>query len=198
VMNAVPHLIEGGFHNLRAGLVMKSFRFALFLFLLVSLCVVAPAQQTAPPRRGPQRVVTTTRLVRVFSELETEWHQAVQQKDSAVLDRLLGEDFQEWKPSIAGPVPREEWQQRAFAQELRSFQLRRVAVRSLNEETVVVSFVLSESVQSGGKLEEQDSFIVDLWAKIDGRWVCTDRYASPVNGPAGRAVVEDVKPNGKH
>jgi hypothetical protein len=86
----------------------------------------------------------------------------VQQKDSAALNRLLGEDFLELSPNVVGPVPREDWQQRAFAQELRSFRIRQMAVRSLNEETAVASFVVSESVQSGGALQERSSFVVDV------------------------------------
>jgi hypothetical protein len=156
------------------------------------------AQQSEPlPQRAWQRVVTTTRLVTLFSELETEWLQRVQQKDSPALERLLGEDFLELSPNAAGPVPREDWQQRALAQDLQSFRLRQMAVRSLNEETAVASFVLSESVQSGGALQERSSFVVDVWTRTSGRWVCTGRYVSPVSG-AGSSAVQDAKPSGKH
>jgi Domain of unknown function (DUF4440) len=156
------------------------------------------AQESKPlPQRASQRAATTTRLVTVFSELETEWLQGGQQKDSAALERLLGEDFLELSPNVVGPVPREDWQRRALAQELQSFRLHQMAVRSLNEETAVASFVLSESVQSGGALQERSSFVVDVWARTSGRWVCTGRYVSPLSG-AGQSVVEDSKPSGKH
>lgn len=100
-------------------------------------------------------------------------------------------------PKAAGPVPREDWQQRALGQELQSFRLRQMAVRSLNEETAVASFVLSESVQSEGALQERSSFVVDVWTKTSGRWVCRGRYVSPLSG-AVQSVVEDAKPSGKH
>jgi hypothetical protein len=109
---------------------------------------------------------------------------------------LLGEDFLELSPNAAGPVPREDRQRRAFAQELQSFRLRQMAVRSLNGETVA-SFVLNESVQSGNALQERSSFVVDVWTRTTGRWVCTGRYVSLVSG-AGPSAVEDAKPTGKH
>jgi ketosteroid isomerase-like protein len=167
-------------------------------FLAAGWPGLAGAQESNPlPQRASQRVVTATRLVTVFSELETEWLQGVQQKDSAALARLLGEDFLELSPNAAGPVPREDWQQRALAQDLQSFRLRQMAVRSLNEETAVASFVLSESVQSGGALQERSSFVVDVWTRTSGRWVCTGRYVSLVSG-TGPSAVEDAKPTGKH
>jgi hypothetical protein len=170
----------------------------LFFFLAAGWRGLAGAQESnPPPQHASQRVAITTRLVTVFSELETEWLQGVQQKDSAALDRLLGQDFLELSPNVVGPVPREDWQQRVFAQELRSFRLRQMAVRSLNEETAVASFVLSESVQSGGALQERNSFVVDVWTRTIGRWVCTGRYVSPVSG-AGQSAVQDAKPTGKH
>jgi hypothetical protein len=40
------------------------------------------------------RIVTRTRLVAVFSDLQNQWLEAVQKKDTATLDRLLGEEYQ--------------------------------------------------------------------------------------------------------
>ena len=170
----------------------------LVFFLAAGWRGLARAQESNPlPTSASQRVVTTTRLVTIFSDLEAEWLQGVRQKDSAALDRLLGEDFLELSPNVVGPVPREDWQPRAFAQELRSFRIRQMAVRSLNEETALASFVVSESVQSGGALQERSSFVVDVWTRTSGRWVCTGRYVSLVSG-AGPSAVEDAKPTGKH
>jgi ketosteroid isomerase-like protein len=147
--------------------------------------------------QAPRRVVTTTRLVAVFSELENQWLQAVQHKDEAALTHLLGEDFQEWMPQASGPLPREEWQQLAFAKRLSSFRFRQMAVRSVNEDAAVVSFVLSQSVQSGGKIAAEDYFVVDIWSQKSDHWVCTDRYALPLSKARERTAVEDLKPSGK-
>ena len=72
-------------------------------FLVAGWRGLARVQESNPlSTSASQRVVTTTRLVTVFSELETEWLQGVQQKDSAALDRLQGEDFLELSPNVAG------------------------------------------------------------------------------------------------
>jgi hypothetical protein len=106
---------------------MKNPGMSIFLvfFMAAGWPGLASVQESGPlAQSAQQRVVTTTRLVTVFSELETEWLQGVQQNDSAALERFQDQDFQELSPNVAGPVPREEWQQRALTQELRSFRLR--------------------------------------------------------------------------
>jgi ketosteroid isomerase-like protein len=173
-------------------------RLRIILFgLMVGVPCAAFAQQDTADQGAPRRVVTTTRLVAVFSELENQWSEAVQHKDGAAMNKLMFEDFQLWTPKTSGPLPREKWQQQAFERDLRSFHLRQMAVRSLNEETAVTSFVLSESVQSGVKSRTEDYFVVDIWAKNGDHWLCTDRYASPLSSVSGRTTSEDLKPSGK-
>jgi len=173
---------------------MNVARVVLFLLVVGEACVVF-AQQDLPDPNSARRVVTATRLVAVFAGLEKQWLEAQQHKDESVLGRLLGEDFQVWTPSVSGPVPREQWQQQAFARQLTSFHFRQMAARSLNEATVAVSFVLSENVQSEGKPTVEGYFVVDIWSKKDEGWVCTDRYVSPLSN--GQTPAADVKPNGK-
>lgn len=84
---------------------------ALSLLLLSSFLqwrMLATAQ-TADPET--QRVVTTTRLAALFSKLEQQWNQAIQQKeDKAALERILSEEFEQWTPAPPGaPLLREEW-----------------------------------------------------------------------------------------
>ena len=173
---------------------MRVARIVLSILVMGQACGVF-AQQTQPDPNGARRVVTTTRLVAIFADLENQWLQAQQHKDESALSRLLGEDFQVWMPSVSGPVPREEWQQRAFARSLTSFQFRQMAARSLHEATVVTSFVLHETVQSEGKPTAEEYFVVDIWSKEGDQWVCTDRYISPLS--SGQAAAADVKPSGK-
>src|SRR5579884_1266591 len=77
--------------------------------------------------QGSGRIETRTRLVSQFSTLQTKWLDAVKAKDSAALDRLLSEDFEVWTPDHSGPIPREDWQAQAFADNLTSFRLRDMA-----------------------------------------------------------------------
>ena len=164
----------------------------MLLILLLSGCLVS-AQAPAPAR-----TVTATRLVSVFSQLETDWLRAIEQKDQATLERLLSKDFQVWTPAPPGePIPREEWLQQALAEKLDSFRIRQMAARAVNNSAVVVSFVLSETVEQAGKLHAGDYFIVDLWQKKDENWQVTDRYLSKVRGVPG-SQQGDVKPTGKN
>jgi len=176
---------------------MKVVRIILPCVVLGVACAVSAQQQAEHDPTGPRRVVTTTRLVALFSELENQWMQAVQHKDGSALARLLGDDFQLWTPETNGPTPREDWQKQAFSRRLTSFHFREMAVRSLREDSAIVSFALSESVQSGGKLKVEAFFVVDIWSKQADQWMCTDRYASPMLAAAKRAQPEDRKPSGK-
>jgi hypothetical protein len=76
---------------------MKNPGMSIFLFFLMAAGWpgLASVQESRPlAQSAQQRVVTTTRLVTVFSELETEWLQGVQQKDSAAIERFQDQDFQ--------------------------------------------------------------------------------------------------------
>jgi uncharacterized protein DUF4440 len=163
------------------------------VFSLLLSNVASMGQNPAPPTR----IVTTTRLVAIFSQMEADWLRATQQKDQATLQRLLAEDFQVWTPAPPGePLPREQWFDEILAEKLDSFRIRQMAVRGLNDSTAVVSFVLSQTVVRAGHRHTSDFFIVDLWRKIDESWQATDRYSSPIRAvSAGRQ--EEVKPTGK-
>ncbi|PYX82806.1 MAG: hypothetical protein DMG70_13430 [Acidobacteria bacterium] len=169
-----------------------------FVAVMVFLGSCAALPQNQGPRQTPGRIVTTTRLVALFSQMEAGWLEAIQQQDQATLTRFLADDFQVWTPTPPGePVPREQWLQQAMAEKLDSFRIRQMAARAVNSSTVVVSFVLGETVQQAGKPRATDYFIVDLWQKKDENWQVTDRYLSQVRGISGNQP-GDVKPTGKN
>ena len=168
------------------------------IVLLSSLLTIQFGLAQAVPKETA-RIVTKTRLVAIFSELETQWLQAVQQKDETTLSRLVSEDFQVWTPQPPGaPIPREDWQKQALAHQLASFRLRQMAVRSLSNQISVASFVLSDIIEQGGKPRSRDHFVVDIWKKDGENWQCTDRYVWPISGNARRVRAGvDLKPSGK-
>jgi hypothetical protein len=176
---------------------MKRSGLVVIASLLLSLSLIASAQD----QTRAHRIVTRTRLQVVFSDLESQWLKAVQRKDEATLNRALSEGFQVWTPAPPGdPIPREDWQKKAFARKLQSFQLHQMAVRAVAPEVSVASFVLTEIFDQAGKTQTEDHFVVDVWTKSgDGdQWRCTDRYSWEVSGvphPAG--AKPDVKPSGK-
>ncbi len=128
-----------------------------------------------------RRIVTTTRLVARFSELEQQLTNAMRHKDEAELSKLLSEDFEQWTPAPPGdPLPREDWIHNALtAFTIQSFQLRQMAVRMVGE-TAVVSFVLSQKAVCDGRECGGDSFIVDLWQEHKNAPQLLVRYASDI------------------
>jgi len=163
--------------------------FLLFTFPLSSL--YAAQNQVAPGR-----VVITTRLVAIFSELESNVLTALQKKDGAALDKLLSDEFQVWTADPPGsPLPREDWQAQAFGSPPASFHLRQMAVRPVSDDVAIASFVLQESSIRDGKEISQQRFIVDVWKKNGDGWLCTDRYAS--NAAESPSQQSDKKPTGK-
>jgi uncharacterized protein DUF4440 len=168
----------------------------VFLLMFLSPCATFPQGQVAPPR--PQkRIVTKTRLVAVFSDLENQLFEAEQNKDHAGLDAILAEDFQLWTPTPPGdPVPRADWLSQSLAENLRDFRIQQMAARSVEENATVVSFVLSKTVAHAGKTSLQNYFVVDLWQKADDKWKLSDRYASQVSATSLR--LSRPKPSGKN
>jgi len=125
-------------------------------------------------------IVTRTRLVTLFSDLQNQWYEAVKAKDASALDRLLGEDYEVWTPDSSGPIPREDWQQKAFARELTGFRIQNIAVRAVRDDVAVESFVVEETLLQNRRQITKRSFVVNLWSKDKNGWRCTDTYVSPV------------------
>jgi hypothetical protein len=177
----------------------------IVLVPLFALSFTASAQNQA---RG-HRVVTRTRLQVLFSDLESQWLKAVQEKDEASLNRLLADDFQVWTPQPPGdPIPREDWLRQAFANKLQSFRLRQMAVRSLSPEVSVADFLLTLTYDRAGKIQTQDHFVVDVWTDVQtdvqtkngesDNWRCVARYVSVVSRvPRISRTQKNMKPIGK-
>jgi len=129
-------------------------------------------------------VTAKARLQVFFSELETQWLKAVQDKNQSALNRILSDDFQVWTSIPPGdPIPREVWLGQVFGRKLQSFQLRQLGVRPVSPEVAVVSFILTETSQSAIPRAE-NHFVVDIWTNSGAgdNWRCTDRYFSEVGG----------------
>jgi ketosteroid isomerase-like protein len=176
-------------------IIMKRTLFACLL-VAVMACAVLAQDQTRRGKSEAGRIVTVTRLVAMFSDLESQWLKAVQQKDEGTLNRLLAQDLRVWMPTPPGdPIPREDLLKQALSQRLESFAIRQMAVRSLHDDTALVSFVLHETVEQAGKPVTSDYFVIDVWQKVDSNWQVADRYFSEV---ASSPAQTSVKPSGKN
>ena len=152
---------------------VKRFPAQVIACALIAMTYVAHAQA------GGQ-VVTRTRLVTEFSQLQSQWLDAVRKKDSTTLDKLLADEYQVWTPTRSDPIPRDEWQEQAFRKELKSDRFRDMAVRAVTETVAVESFLLEEEVLRAGKASAERYFVVNVWTKTGDGWRCTDTYISPV------------------
>ncbi len=166
-------------------------RAATYLALLALWLTASPAlAQTA----AGGRIATTTRLVAEFSDLEARLDRAIQHKDKAELDKLLADDFEQWTPAPPGhPIPLEQWTESELSADLRSFEIRQMAVETMGD-SAVVSFVESRRAVCRGRDCSGSSFIVDLWQRRGGvprlrvRYACgipAQPSASPAT-PTGR------------
>lgn len=140
------------------------------------------------------RIETRTRVVSQFSELQAKWLQAIKSKDAAALDHLLSDDFEVWTPAHSGPIPREDWQAQALADNLKSLRLGNMAVKSPRDGIAVASFRLETTTARNGSDVTQQFFVVNLWVSDKDSWLCTDSYVSPVQAAP---TTPPVKPAGK-
>jgi hypothetical protein len=157
----------------------------------VALALACPVWVNAQP---PSHIETRTRLVTQFSSLQTEWLNAIKARNAAALDHLLSEDFEVWTPGKSGPIPREDWQAQAFAENLKSFRVADMAVKSPRDGVAIESFRLDTTVSRNGSETTQQFFVVNLWVGDKDSWRCTDSYVSPV---AASPPSAPAKPSGK-
>lgn len=142
------------------------------LFPLIALMASLSAPTWAAQASGDpqQRIPTVTRLVQIFSTLESELMTAVQKGDSAAIDKMLAEDFELRSGAMPGtPTPRAEWLRRSHGQAAAPFE--QMAVHDYGV-TAVVSYLWKRGAR-------HDVFIVDVWGKSGDAWKLSTRYASP-------------------
>jgi hypothetical protein len=151
-------------------------RVALAAAGAVFLIASAPAAETAsPPPR--QRVVTMTRFVKVFNDLEYELIDSLRAGKKEAVDRLLSSDFEQRNAARPSePVPREDWLKSPDLPVAADSQIWELAVHDRGD-LAIASFRL--------KAKERDLFIVDVWRRkgADAYELLT-RYAAPVSAAA--------------
>lgn len=143
-------------------------RWLPLLTLMASLS--APAWAVQPGGDQQQRIPTVTRLVQIFSTLESELMTAVQKGDSTAIDKMLADDFELRSGAMPGtPTPRAEWLRHSHGQV--AAPIEQMAVHDYGT-TAVVSYLWKR----GGR---HDIFTVDVWGKSGDAWKLSARYTSP-------------------
>ena len=117
--------------------------------------------------------------------LEQSWMEAMQKRDAATLDRVLGPEFQ-----LAGaglfeqpPVPRAVWIDNALHRlTVRSVHFDKTRVRVFGDAATVES-VFSWSGDFGGEAFTDTTVLVDTWIRRPGGWQVVYRLVQD-NPPA--------------
>lgn len=152
-----------------------------FLILSTALLLSGTHVLAAEPAR---RVVpTVTRTVQQFSTLENAWLDAVQQRDAAAIDKIVGDDFELRTAAAPGrPTARAQWLQQALATAPFQSSIEQMATHEYGE-LMIVSFLWKLDVAKKSALPRQ-VFVVDTWKQSDGSWKVVTRYAAPVDAGA--------------
>lgn len=147
---------------------------ARLLPLLILMAGLSAPALAAPADGGQQRVPTVTRLVQLFSTLESELMTAVQKGDSTAIDKMLADDFELRSGAMPGtPTPRAEWLRHSQGQV--AAPIEQMAVHDYGT-AAVVSYLWKRGAR-------HNIFIVDVWGKSGDAWKLSVRYASPAGNP---------------
>jgi hypothetical protein len=169
-----------------------------FVFITAIAFVASVAASTQEPVKPPlnPRIITATRQVVIFTDLETQMLRAIQSKDQAGLSKLISEDCIIEMPN-ADPLPCDDWMQTILSKDyvLKTFVVRQLSVVDGHDVTVV-KFDRVQQSSLKGKPEGGEFFVVDVWKKDGDTWKLANRFVSKVTSVPFMPKA-DVKPTGK-
>ena len=172
---------------------MLQVRGVVYLVILAVTISVAAQEPVKPPLS--RRIMTATRQVSIFTNLETQLLKAVQAKDQTALKNLITDDCMIEMPA-ADPLPAEDWLAAVLAKDfmLKKFGVRQVSAVELGN-VVVVKFDRLQEATYKGAPATGEFFVVDLWRKEGDAWKLASRYVSKVSSVVPPS--SDAKPTGK-
>jgi len=175
----------------------------LFIFILAAACLfVAQTKKPAtPPPTATQKkddslesspkIMTATRQVAQFWQIENDLARALEKKDQAALGKMLSEDFKVWMPNQTGSaIAGEDWMKSGMENPA-PILLRQMSAQEYPE-IMLVKFLGQGKPPAAGKGDANQYFVVDVWARDGDAWQLTDRFMSriiPISLPK--------KPSGK-
>ena len=144
------------------------------------------------------RVVTVSRLVKIFLDQESRLLDALEKRDRAALEALLGDNFEMRLGAKPGmPIPRAEWLDAALAAnapDVSAYLVEQMAVHEMGN-LAIASFLL-QAADLAKKGAPPSVFVVDTWEPVGDSWRLRVRYAAPVAGKppriSGEAVIETI------
>ena len=126
---------------------------------------------------GVGRIPVITRLVQVFSELESSLGEAVAKRDTQAVAKIVSDDFEMRIGAMpSNPIPRAAWIQQSFTEPQSSSVIEQMAVHDYGK-VAVVSFL--QKIKTAKSKATRAIYIVDVWSQGPDDWQLATRYASP-------------------
>lgn len=174
---------------------MRIRNFVFITAIALAVLSAASAQEPVKPPLNP-RIITATRQVVIFTDLETQMLRAIQSKDQAGLSKLISEDCIIEMPD-ADPLTGEDWMKGILSKDyvLKSFVVRQVSVVD-GRDFAVVKFDRVQQSTSKGKPDGGEFFVVDVWKKDGETWKLANRFVSKVSSVPYMPKT-DARPTGK-
>src|SRR5215470_1824824 len=147
--------------------------------VLIAITVFPAAQEPLQPKLTPG-IITATKQVTLFTELERQLLQAVQKKEQVRLEEMLEDDFEIAMPD-ADPIVGEDWVDSVMDKDfsLKSFFIRQMSVADQGD-CAVVKYQRVQQASWKGMNSSGEFFVVDLWKKSGDTWKLADRYVAPM------------------
>jgi ketosteroid isomerase-like protein len=163
--------------------------------VLIAITVFPAAQEPFQPKLTPS-IITATKQVTLFTELERQLLQAVQKKEQARLEEMLEDDFEIAMPD-ADPLAGEDWVDAVMDKDfsLKSFFIRQMSVAEQGA-CAVVKYQRVQQASWKGTNSSGEFFVVDLWKKNGDTWKLADRYVAKLRALPPEHKIQ-AKPTGK-
>ena len=168
--------------------------FQRLMCVLIAATWFAAAQEPVKPKLNP-RIITATKQVTMFTNLEMQFLKAVQKKDKAAVEAMLTEEFQIQMPD-ADPLAGDEWLEQVMAKDftLQNYGVRGMSVVDLGN-AAVVTFERRQDATYKGQPANGEFFVVDVWKKDGENWKLANRFVSKTSSAAMPKA--PPKPTGK-
>ena len=172
---------------------MRVWFFNRIVTVLMAAGLLVSAQEPVKPKLTP-RIMTATRQVTMFTNLEIQLLEAVKKKDKAAIQALVSDDLAIDMPN-ADRLAVDDWLESVLAKDyvLKNFGVRQVSV-SDSGDTAIVKFDRLVEATYKGAADNGEYFVVDLWKKDGGNWKLAGRYVSKVSSVLPKAA---PRPTGK-
>jgi len=163
--------------------------------VLIAITVFPAAQEPFQPKLTPG-IITATKQVTLFTELERQLLQAVQKKDQAGMEAMLEDDFEIAMPD-ADPLAGEDWVDSVVDKDfsLKSFFIRQMSVADQGD-CAVVKYQRVQQASWKGMNSSGEFFVVDLWKKSGDTWKLVNRYVAKLRALPPEHKIQP-KPSGK-